>query len=50
MTDEDMSFIHNGDEIYHIEHLLNKKIPKNITYSKFFNKKDINTILISMES
>jgi len=49
MTEEDMSFIHNGDEIYHIEHLLNKPVAKNITYDKFFKKKEINSILIKNE-
>ena len=49
MDEEDMSFVHNGDQIYHIEHLLNKKVAKNIKYDNFFKKKDVNTILISNE-
>ena len=49
MDDKDMKFIHNGDLIYKIEHILNKKIPENITYDKYWKEKKINTILISNE-
>ena len=49
MTEDNMKFIHNGDVIYEIEHLLKNKIRKNIAYNTFFKTKDINTIKISNE-
>jgi hypothetical protein len=41
MDEKDMTFIHNGDEIYKIEHALNKKIPEDITYNKYWKEKQI---------
>jgi len=49
MSEEKMDFVKDGDLMYRIEHLQNKRIPKTITYEKFFNKKKINTIEISNE-
>ena len=43
-----MKFIKNGDIMYQINHLLDNKINKNITYDKFF-KNNINTIEIKNE-